>query len=127
MEVKVTSLPDQGVVITTLYDCAYDAIEEIEKHLHTNSPISTTYAPEFHMNFQYRAVARCHPGDTWNEMVGKDLSFERAYAKYMKAKKRIINRFYNKVVGNLTDIRDYVNNHYKYRDREITLDNLYKK
>lgn len=128
MEVKVTSLPEQGIVVTTLYDCTYDAIDEIIKHLNTNSPIRVAYDnDQYLMRYQYRAVAKCHPGDTWDEIIGKDLSFERAYAKYMKAKKRIVSKFCQKVSDNLVDINHYVNSRSKYRDRQITLDNLYKK
>lgn len=81
---------ENGVCICYIRNAKRDALEEF----YTRTGISIYYPSEnkFLMKDSYKGIAKCAPDDEFSEEVGVDLAFERAYGKYMKAKKKLILR-----------------------------------
>lgn len=55
----------------------------------------------------FEGVASCSPEDLFVEEIGKDLAIRRADFKYAKARKSVLVASLNRIINNLTEIRDY--------------------
>ena len=86
---------ENDVCTAIICDCALDAVKEFYKQ--TQYDLALKKPELFIMDDKFVGTARCSPEDEFNERIGKNLAFQRAYEKYLKQKKRI-----------LLDISDYI-------------------
>ena len=96
------------VVIATIDDCRWDAIDKINKkfiHQATSKMEISSFISDMLMPNRFKAVARCCPEDEWDENVGKRLACERLTKKYEKSLNRRMARFMvdmNKVIDEMS-------------------------
>ena len=84
------------VVIATIDDCRWDAVDKINKkfiHQATSKMEILPLSSDMLMPNRFKAVARCCPEDEWDENVGKRLACERLTEKYEKSLNRRMARF----------------------------------
>ena len=87
---KVNVIKDQGKIIACLSGCEYDAYNIIRKRL----PDYVAVCPEATaIKPMYKAVAKCHPDDTFDEEYGVKLARDRVIAKYNKDVKKVLSAF----------------------------------
>lgn len=90
-QVKYIVDEENKVVIAEIDSCWYDA----ERMLNDKFVVNVTSgmrieAPwmaksKFAMNKKYKAVARLHPDDTWDEKRGKDIACDKLTEKYHRS------------------------------------------
>lgn len=76
---------ESGTVVAIIKGCEYDAIDKINS---ITSHSLVTGDNRLLMPDTFKGVVKCSAEDTFDEMVGIDLAFEKAYAKYLKSFKR---------------------------------------
>lgn len=88
--VEFQEIPSQGVVIARIRGTRYDAIDLINKKFvaHATSKIIIEPASyggtdnRYLMPNSYKAVARCHPDDTYNFETGKRIALNKLIDTY---------------------------------------------
>ena len=89
---------EQGVVVCIITGCKDDVYKDLEgmlpRYLNLEKPKNSKAfdGKSFYIHNSYKGIAKCAPEDEFDETYGMDLAFERAYAKYMKAKYNTISR-----------------------------------
>lgn len=84
-----------NVCTAIISECALDALAEYYKQTQNN--VALNRMDLFLMDNTFVGIAKCSPEDEFDERVGKNLAFQRAYEKYLKQKRRV-----------MFDIADYV-------------------
>lgn len=107
---------EKGICTCVLSDCEYDAIEEVE-HIfgHTCNSLIVKANKDYLIDYRYVGIAKCSPEDTFDEIFGKDLAFERAYVKYIKAKKRVSEKICKNVICKIGRVEEHFNSK-RYKD-----------
>ena len=96
---RVNVIKDQGKVIACLTGCQWDAYNVIRKRL----PDCIAVCPEMvAIKPMYKAVAKCHPDDAFDEEYGVKLARDRVIAKYNKDMQKVLSSFVVEV-GNAVD------------------------
>lgn len=127
-EVNYIVNEEAGVVICNISDCECNAIAMIDKRTGLfSNPLG--YIPEeFYMNEQYKGVARCAEGDTFDEEYGKKLAYRKAYLKYTIALSKkisyILKDYEKRTTRNIMEIEALDS---KIGERTITAKDLYLK
>ena len=89
--------PESRTVVAYVTDCTYDAIEDVlnQTWLGKNMLLhgAETEIRPAEMMKTYRAVAKCHPQDTFDLEKGQEIAMERLNEKYGAAKEKAIRRF----------------------------------
>lgn len=75
--------PEEGVVVCTISECEYNAMDIVNET--TGGLIISPFTENFLLSNQYKGVAKCLPGDTFDEEYGKKLAYKIAYKKYATA------------------------------------------
>ena len=91
MAIKYYTNPDKKQVHAVLKGCEFDAINKIDKFMCNNNWCLTSN--NYLMPNEFRAVAKCHPDDNFDETRGKDIAKERLMKKYYKAFDARIDKF----------------------------------
>lgn len=102
MEVRYEVHPEQRVCVCYIEDCKWDVFDFLNKYFRRVSADTNVTIPD-----RFKGVARCAEEDEFDEIYGKDLAFDRAYAKYMNSfTKRIANytNFINKELDNFVGL-----------------------
>lgn len=87
---KVNVIKDQGKIIACLTGCQWDAYNVIRKRL----PDCIAVCPEMvAIKPMYKAVAKCHPDDSFDEDYGVKLARDRVIAKYNKDMQKVLSTF----------------------------------
>ena len=87
---KVNVIKDQGKIIACLTGCQWDAYNVIRKRL----PDCIAVCPEMvAIKPMYKAVAKCHPDDSFDEDQGVKLARDRVIAKYNKDMQKVLSTF----------------------------------
>ena len=97
--IKYVVIPERREVVAMINDTAYSAIERIEKlcnkYFPENSvgvfPIYTKYK----MPYRFKAIAKCHPSDEWDEEVGKQVAREKVLNNYYNSLDKRVEEFVN--------------------------------
>lgn len=76
------------VCTAIICDCELDALNEFYKQ--TQFDVALKKPELFLMDNKFVGTARCSEEDEFDERIGKNLAFQRAYAKYIKQKKNIM-------------------------------------
>ena len=100
-----------GVVVAEINNCRYDAIEKLNSRFIPNTTSGITVFPtgwfsKFAMNNKYRAVAKKHPDDEWNETTGKREALNKLTDIYEAALNRRLALFmqkFDRIVGEVAD------------------------
>lgn len=93
-----------GVVSCTLSDCKFDAIDELNKHANlVNLPHKKFLMPD-----KFTCSAKCAKEDKFEQFKGEDIAFDRAYANYLKSKKKKIHKIIEAYRKDLTSIENCV-------------------
>lgn len=121
---------EAGVVVCVISNCEANVIAMIAEQTDLfNVPFGFVLEDfDFFMNNQYKGVAKCAKGDTFNKEYGKKLAYRKAYAKYARGLNRRINyilKDYKKRVYKNIDIIENISN--KTADRSINATNSYLK
>lgn len=109
---------EKGIVVCIISDCEENAIELIDEqfgytHAFNNIPIPVKYI----LNNNYKGVAKCADGDTFDVEYGRKLAYKKAYLKYVTALNKKVNHFVNdykkhttQMITNLDKITNKTNN-----------------
>ena len=73
-------------------------------------PWGDSVTDEFIMPYKLRAVARCHPEDTWDIEKGKQIALKKLDEKYEAAINKRINNFANVLSSAVLAIDEYLEN-----------------
>lgn len=83
--IKYVSIPEKRMTIAILENTQYCAIEYLDKmcdRLFANGIYAGPTHSKYKMPNQFKAYARCHPEDEWNEEEGKRIAKERLMKNY---------------------------------------------
>lgn len=102
-----------GIVVAEINECRYDAIEELNNRFIPNvtSGIAVSWDfgnPKFLMKNKYRAVARCHEEDTWDEEFGKRVACAKLTDVYHRSMNKRLNLFVTKFSRVIYDVAVYL-------------------
>ena len=95
-------------------ECALDALKEFYKQTQYNVAIGKHYL--FLMDDSFVGVAKCSPDDEFDEKVGKNLAFRRAYEKYLKQKRRVMLDIADYVEKRADITRNYLKENKRYKN-----------
>lgn len=99
--IKFSVVESQGKVIARIDNCAMDAYNVLRKRL----PAYMEICPcAVQMKSSFKAVAKCHPDDTFDVEKGMALAKERVIAKYNKAMAKILIQVGNDIDNYLEDV-----------------------
>jgi hypothetical protein len=102
---------NNGIVVAEIDGCRCDAIEELNRRFIPNvtSGIDVMWSygnRKFLMKDKYRAVARCHEEDTWDEEFGKRVACAKLTDVYHRSMNKRLNLFvtkFSRIVGEISD------------------------
>ena len=102
-----------GVVVAEIDRCQYDAIAKLNSRFIPNTTSGITMLPsgefsKFTMNKKYRAVAKKHPDDEWNETTGKREALNKLTDIYEAALNRRLALFMQKFDQIVGEVADYL-------------------
>lgn len=102
-----------GIVVAEIDGCRYDAIHELNNRFIPNvtSGIDVDWDfgnRKFLMKDKYRAIARCHEDDTWNEEFGKRVACAKLTDVYHRSMNKRLNLFVTKFSRIIDDITAYL-------------------
>lgn len=86
--VQYKVIPENGVVVATIYNTSFDAVDMINERFmqHATSSLyikCRDYRDErFMMPNYFKAVAKCHDGDVFDENVGKRIALNKLTDAY---------------------------------------------
>lgn len=88
VEYKV--MPEQGIVIARIYGTDHDAIDTFNRKFFANTTSALSVVREywnndngrFTMPRSFKAIARCHPEDVFDEEKGKKIALNKLSEKY---------------------------------------------
>lgn len=102
------------VCTAIICDCELDALNEFYKQ--TQFDIALKRPDLFLMDDKFIGTAKCDPLDEFDEKIGKNLAFQRAYEKYVRQKKRILFNIAKYVEHRSEMIKTFVTENKKYKD-----------
>lgn len=112
---RVTYIVDEknGIVVAEINGCRHDAIEKLNNRFIPNITSGITVSPigwfsKFAMNYKYRAVAKKHPDDEWNETIGKREALNKLTDVYEAALNRRLALFMQKFDQIVGDVAAYL-------------------
>jgi len=94
---------EHRVIVCTLTNCEKIACERIWKYC-KRYPLEFD---KYYLRKEYVGVARCAPGDEWDEEYGKALALKRAKRKRGVAANLAVIRYYNKAKHDLNRLLEY--------------------
>lgn len=94
---------EHRVIVCTLTNCRDIACDRILKYC----GVYTHPYDHYLLHDAYVGVARCAPGDEWNEEYGKALALKRAKRKRGVAANLAVIRYYNKAKHDLDRLLEY--------------------
>jgi hypothetical protein len=102
-----------GVVVAEIDGCRYDAIEELNNRFIPNVTSGIMVAWDFNnrkflMKDKYRAVAKCHEEDTWDEDFGKRVACAKLTDVYHRSMNKRFNLFVAKFSRIIEEVSDYL-------------------
>ena len=102
-----------GVVVAEIDGCGRDAIYELNRRFIPNvtSGIEVDWdcvSFKFMMKNKYRAVAKCHKEDTWDEEFGKRVACAKLTDVYHRSMNKRLNLFATKFSRIIDDITAYL-------------------
>ena len=115
---KVSYFVDEnnGVVVATIKNCHYDAVDFINENFISNVRnclwFGSTYkhSERYHMQDTYKAIAKCNKEeDAFDVEFGKRLALGRLTDKYHKSLNKRIHNFIEDLDKVLDDAEDYLN------------------
>ena len=96
--VEYLHFPEQGIVVAKIAGCTWDALEEINRKFVEPSTCEIQFEERFsrkhnafRMPFSFKAVARCHEEDEYDEKKGEAIALRKLTDKYQSA---LNKRFY---------------------------------
>jgi hypothetical protein len=101
------------IVVAEIDGCRYDAIHELNSRFIPNAisgiGVIGDYArSKFMMKDKYRAVAKCHEEDTWDEAFGKRVACAKLTDVYHRSMNKRLNLFVTKFTRIVAEISDYL-------------------
>ena len=75
----------EGVVVCIISDCEFNAIALTDEYTDMFFMPWCQAPLEFRLNEQYKGIAKCVAGDTFDEEYGKRIAYRKAYLKYATA------------------------------------------
>ena len=83
-------MPEQGIVIAKIVGTSFDAMDAFNRKFLSTATSAldlNAYARDekFHMPYAFKAVARCHPEDTFDENKGKRVALNKLSDKYNRS------------------------------------------
>ena len=102
-----------GVVVAEIDECRHDAIDELNNRFIPNvtSGIHVVWNyenPKFMMKNKYRAVAKCHEEDTWDEEFGKRVACAKLTDVYHRSMNKRLNLFVTKFSRIVDEVEAYL-------------------
>lgn len=94
---------EHRVIVCTLTNCEEIACYRIEKY----TGGWPSQFKKYYIRNKYVGVARCAPGDEWDEEYGKALALKRAKRKRGVAANLAVIRYYNKAKHDLDRLLEY--------------------
>ena len=77
---------ENKVVVAEIECCEYDALDMLDSKFSTcvtsGMYVCNKYRSKFNMNRKYRAVAKLHPDDVWDEKRGRDIACDKLTETY---------------------------------------------
>ena len=115
-ETKYIVNEEKGIVVCIISDCEENAIALIDEQL--NYALNGMDIPnKYILNNNYKGIAKCAAGDTFDEEYGKKLAYKKAYLKYVTALNKKVKCFvddYKKhatqMIANLDKVMNKTNN-----------------
>lgn len=81
--------PEHRVVVAEISNCTYDAKDTINSIVASSTSafciVSCRFDEQLLMDYSYKAVARCHPEDEFNEEAGKKIALKKLAEAYNKS------------------------------------------
>lgn len=101
------------IVVAEIDGCRYDAINELNNRFIPNvtSGIHVEWDfgnRKFMMKDKYRAVAKCHEEDTWDEAFGKRVACAKLTDVYHRSMNKRLNLFVAKFSRIANEVSDYL-------------------
>ena len=115
---------EKGVVVCVLRNCEGDAFLDFSQRFYNeHERYMTPVNQKYFINSTYRGIAKCDfSEDEFNETFGKDLAFQRARNKYLRAKAKMIRRICNDMTQKIeNNINPYLENLDKTIDKSDKL------
>ena len=116
--VNYISDKNNGVVVAEINGCFSDAADVINDKfipsVTSGFTLYNSYRSKFDMNRKYKAVARLHPEDEWDEQRGKIIACDRlteAYHNSMNKRLALYAEDFRKIADN---IEQYLNERHFY-------------
>lgn len=111
--VKYNVLPAVGIVTAEIEGCSFDAINMFNDRFMSNSTSSmklqaTKFDERFLMPFKFKAVARLHPDDKWDERIGKRVALDHLTEKYHWSLNKHLFNIAEYTFGPLSDLMGYL-------------------
>lgn len=110
---------DNGVVVAEIDGCYFDAENMINNKfipcVTSGMQISNTYKySKFDMNRKYKAVAKLHPEDEWNEQRGKAIACDRLTETYHNSMNKRLAKYVDDFRKIADNIEKYLNDRHYY-------------
>ena len=108
--VKYIVNKNQGVVVAEIDQCKYDAEymmnDRFIPDVTSSFTVSNTFnkTPRHNMNVKYKAVARLHPEDEWDEQRGKIVATNKLTESYHNSMNKRLARYaedFRKIADNI--------------------------
>ena len=121
---------DERVVVCVINDTENYFMDYMTRHMYDNNHLFTgRWNSKYFLKNSYSGVARCAPGDEWNEEIGRKIAFNKAKEKlnnaFFKRAKAYVNDAdweFNQLVGIINNYGTRLTIDAEKRDKEI--DNL---
>lgn len=108
LQTKYIVKPEDGVVVCIISDTMFDVLMDvgIPLELSTDTLIETLLIKD-----SFKGVARLVDGDKWDEALGKEIAFGKAYHKYLNAKMRAVEKIADELYD-VAEVFDFMHSKY---------------
>lgn len=98
MKVKKYIVHEHNKTITCIMECAFPTLPY-------NGRIIKKFDLEFFNTFTVRGVAKCRPGDTYDEQTGCRIAESKAKLKAFKKAEKIMRTYYDNVLSEMCNTK----------------------
>lgn len=107
------------VCVAEINNCKFDAERMLNDRfipcVTSGFTISNQYHDKHNLNYKYKAVAKLHPDDTWDEERGKKIANDKLTERYHNS----INKRLAKYAGDFRKIADSIDKYLADRHFEV--------
>ena len=116
--VKYITDKDNGVVVAEIDEC-YDNAENMINNMFipcvtSGFTVYNSFRSKFDMNRKYKAIAKLHPEDEWNEQRGKVIACDRLTETYHNSMNKRLAKYVDDFRKIADNIEKYLNERHFY-------------